>query len=210
MQQNEEPWKHAHRERSREKGCKGLQPPAPGHRVCTSKTDNYQLQKQRSLRKSSGQRAGWAADSSWGLCCQPGNGAPGLHWKPLGGSRAANHCPTVFWVCQGESPSLPSPPCCQRLFRSLGSTPAHHVARGTGSSQHSHPESLGVTRRGSPSPTANILAFSLPRSSRDRKEVSSAQTASHTPLSLTWGDQELRNRLQCIITSPLLGSRANI
>lgn len=47
------------------------------------------------------------------LRCQPGNGAPGLRWKPLGGSRTADCCPRVSWVCQGKGPSLLSP-CAAR------------------------------------------------------------------------------------------------
>ena len=57
------------------------------------------------------------------LCCQSGNGAPGLHWKPLGGSRAADHCPTVSWVFQGERPSLLSP-CAAEALQIPGQHPS--------------------------------------------------------------------------------------
>lgn len=100
----------------------------------------------------------------------------------------------------GREPISPVPLCCQRLSRSLSSTPACCAARGMGSSQHFHPKSLGVASRGSPSPTANILSFNLPGSSRDWEEGSSAQMAPLTqegmhPCPSLGGDQELRNRL---------------
>lgn len=64
------------------------------------------------------------------LCCQPGNGAPGLHWKPLGGgaglltaaqgspgsARARAHlsCPPVLPEALLIPGQHPSPPCGTR------------------------------------------------------------------------------------------------
>lgn len=86
---------------------------APRHRFCTSTTDSNQLQKQGSCRRKSSGQQGTGSRLLLGAVCQPGTGAPGLCWRPLGDSRDAARCPTVSWVCQGRSPP-PLSPCAAR------------------------------------------------------------------------------------------------
>lgn len=149
---------------------------APRHRFCTSTTDSNQLQKQGSCRRKSSGQQGTGSRLLLGAVCQPGTGAPGLCWRPLGDSRDAARCPTVSWVCQGRSPP-PLSPCAARS----SPDPWQHQAQG--SSQCSHPESPCAAGRGSPSPAANTLASSLAGSSRDGAGSSAAPTAPAEPAS---------------------------
>lgn len=168
---------------------------APEHRVCTSMTDDNQLQKQGSYRRKSSGQSGGTGSRLLRAVCQPGNGAPGLCWKPLGESRAADRYPTVSWVCQGRSLS-PLSSCTAR-----GSPdPGQHQARPPANTPSPRaPKSLAqapLPLQQTSWPPASQGAPGIRKAAAQLKQL---LTQSGAPLPLTCGDQELRNRLWCII-----------
>lgn len=153
--------------------------PAPGHHVSTSETDNYQLYKQQSYRrKSSVQRVGWAADSSQGGCVVSlGMELQACAGNLMGGAglpTTAQGSPGLFPLrIPGQHPSLPA---------------VQHEAWAPANAPT--PEPL---------PLQQTLCLQPPQELQGsgRSQLSS-NGIPDTGLSLTWGDQELRN--QCIIT----------
>lgn len=143
--------------------------PAPGHRVSTSETDNYQLQKQQSYRrKSSVQRAGWAADSSQGGCVVSlGMELQACAGNLVGGAglpTTAQGSPGLFPLqIPGQHPSLPA---MQHEARAPANAPT--------------PEPL---------PLQQTLCLQPPQELRGsgRSQLSS-NGIPDTGLSLTWGD----------------------
>lgn len=92
----------------------------------------------------------------------------------------------------GRKPISPVPPVLPEALRTPGQHPSPPCGTSHGLQPTLRSKSLRVTSRGSPSPTANILVFSLPESSRDWEGGSSAQTASLTqegthPCPSLWG-----------------------